>query len=217
MRSRLDVQGIDESANFTELKRKVEEQQYSRFPVFKESLDTITGILHAKDLIPHLDKPENFNWKTLVRTAFFIHEQMLVEDLLKEFQTKRIHFAIVVDEFGGTDGIITMEDILEEIVGEIRDEYDDEDLTNIRLDEFNYIFEGRMMINQALKLMHLPSKLFDNIRGDSETVAGLVLEIAGEIPKQNQVLSVRGFTFTVLEVSMNRIHKIKITIEDQHQ
>ena len=217
MRSRLDVQGIDESANFTELKRKVEEQQYSRFPVFKESLDTITGILHAKDLIPHLDKPENFNWKTLVRPAFFIHEQMLVEDLLKEFQTKRIHFAIVVDEFGGTDGIITMEDILEEIVGEIRDEYDDEDPANIRLDEFNYIFEGRMMINQALKLMHLPSKLFDNIRGDSETVAGLVLEIAGEIPKQNQVLSVRGFTFTVLEVSMNRIHKIKITIEDQHQ
>ena len=215
MRSRLDVQGIDESANFTELKRKVEEQQYSRFPVFKESLDTISGILHAKDLIPHLDKPENFNWKTLVRPAFFIHEQMLVEDLLKEFQTKRIHFAIVVDEFGGTDGIITMEDILEEIVGEIRDEYDDEDLTNIRLDEFNYIFEGRMLINQALKLMHLPSKLFDDIRGDSETVAGLVLEIAGEIPKQNQVLSVRGFTFTVLEVSMNRIHKIKITIEDQ--
>ena len=215
MRSRLDVQGMDEAIDFYELKRKVAEQQYSRFPVYKESLDTITGMLHAKDLIPHLQKPEDFNWKSLVRPAFFIHEQMLVEDLLKEFQAKRKHFAIVVDEFGGTDGIITMEDILEEIVGEIRDEYDDDDLTNVRVDEFNYIFEGRMMINQALKLMHLPSKMFDDIRGDSETVAGLLLEIAGEIPKQNQVISIKGFTFTVLEVSMNRIHKIKITIDEQ--
>jgi len=215
MRSRLDVQGIDEVASFGELKKKVEEQQYSRFPVFKESLDTITGVLHAKDLIPHLDEKDDFNWRTLVRPAFFIHEQMLVEDLLKEFQSKRIHFAIVVDEFGGTDGIITMEDILEEIVGEIRDEYDDEDPINIRLDDFNYIFEGKMMINQALKMMRLPAKEFDHVRGDSETVAGLVLEIAGEIPKANQVFKVNGFTFTVLEVSMNRIHKIKITIEDR--
>jgi gliding motility-associated protein GldE len=186
MRSRLDVQGMDESASFDELKKKVEEQQYSRFPVFKDSLDSITGILHAKDLIPHLDQQDDFNWRTLVRPAFFIHEQMLVEDLLKEFQSKRIHFAVVVDEFGGTDGIITMEDILEEIVGEIRDEYDDEDPINIRVDDFNYIFEGKMMINQALKMMRLPAKEFDQMRGDSETVAGLVLEIAGEIPKQNQ-------------------------------
>lgn len=215
MRSRLDVQGIDEVASFGEVKRKVEEQQYSRFPVFKDSLDTITGVLHAKDLIPHLDEKDDFNWRTLARPAFFIHEQMLVEDLLKEFQSKRIHFAIVVDEFGGTDGIITMEDILEEIVGEIRDEYDDEDLINIRLDDFNYIFEGKMMINQALKMMRLPAKEFDHIRGDSETVAGLVLEIAGEIPRSNQFFKVNGFTFTVLEVSMNRIHKIKITIEDR--
>ncbi|MEN9952777.1 MAG: gliding motility-associated protein GldE [Bacteroidota bacterium] len=215
MRSRLDVQGMDESASFDELKKKVEEQQYSRFPVFKDSLDSITGILHAKDLIPHLDKQDEFNWRTLVRPAFFIHEQMLVEDLLKEFQSKRIHFAIVVDEFGGTDGIITMEDILEEIVGEIRDEYDDEDPINIRVDDFNYIFEGKMMINHALKIMRLPSKEFDQIRGDSETVAGLVLEVAGEIPKMNQEFKVNGFTFTVLEVSMNRIQKIKITIEDQ--
>jgi CBS domain containing-hemolysin-like protein len=213
MRSRLDVQGVEETVNFGELKKKVEEQQYSRFPVFNESLDSITGILHAKDLIPYLDEKDDFNWSTLVRPAFFIHEQMLVEDLLREFQSKRIHFAIVVDEFGGTDGIITMEDILEEIVGEIRDEYDDEDPVNIRLDDFNFIFEGRMMINQALKIMRLSTKEFDHIRGDSETVAGLVLEVAGEIPKTNQVFNVNGFTFTVLEVAMNRIQKIKITIE----
>ncbi len=212
MRSRLDVQGVEAGIPFSALKQMVSDQQYSRFPVYNESLDNISGMIHAKDLIPYLDHDDAFEWKKLVRPAFFIHEQMLVEDLLKEFQSKRIHFAIVVDEFGGTDGIITMEDILEEIVGEIRDEYDDEESVNIRLDEFNFIFEGKMMINEACKLMNLPNRVFDAIRGNSETVAGLVLELAGEIPKLNQVLVANDFTFTVLEVAMNRIHKIKITI-----
>lgn len=212
MRSRLDVQGVEVSISFSELKRKVADQQYSRFPVFNENLDNIAGMIHAKDLIPHLDKADDFDWKSLIRPAFFIHEQMLVEDLLKDFQQKRTHFAIVVDEFGGTDGIITMEDILEEIVGEIRDEYDDEESVNMRIDDFNFIFEGKMMINEACKLMKLPNRVFDAIRGDSETVAGLVLELAGEIPQLNQELVAKDFTFTVLEVAMNRIHKIKITI-----
>jgi gliding motility-associated protein GldE len=217
MRSRLDVQGVETGISFTDLKQKVAEQQYSRFPVFNENLDNIAGMIHAKDLIPHLDKADDFDWKSLVRPAFFIHEQMLVEDLLKDFQQKRTHFAIVVDEFGGTDGIITMEDILEEIVGEIRDEYDDEESVNMRIDEFNFIFEGKMMINEACKLMNLPNRVFDAIRGDSETVAGLVLELAGEIPKLNQVLVANDFTFTVMEVAMNRIHKIKITIAAPQQ
>jgi putative hemolysin len=212
MKSRLDVQGIEEKTTFNELKKKVEEQQYSRFPVYRENLDTILGMIHSKDLIPHLDKGDEFDWKSLVRSAFFIHEQMLVEDLLKEFQSKRTHFAIVVDEFGGTDGIITLEDILEEIVGEIRDEYDDEESINIRIDEYNYIFEGKIMINEACKIMNLPSRVFDPVRGESETIAGLVLELAGEIPKLNQVLVAHDFTFTVLEVAMNRIQKVKITI-----
>lgn len=212
MRSRLDVQGIEATMSYTALKQRVAEQQYSRFPVYTESLDTINGMIHAKDLLPHIDKGDEFDWKQLIRPAFFIHEQMLVEDLLKEFQSKRIHFAIVVDEFGGTDGIITMEDILEEIIGEIRDEYDDEESVNIRIDDFNYIFEGKMMINEACKIMHLPTRVFDDIRGDSETVAGLVLELAGEIPKPNQVLISQDFTFTVLEVLLNRIQKVKITI-----
>jgi gliding motility-associated protein GldE len=217
MRSRLDVQGVEAGISFSELKQKVADQQYSRFPVFNENLDNIAGMIHAKDLIPHLDKADDFDWKPLLRPAFFIHEQMLVEDLLKDFQQKRTHFAIVVDEFGGTDGIITMEDILEEIVGEIRDEYDDEESVNMRIDEFNFIFEGKMMINEACKLMNLPNRVFDAIRGDSETVAGLVLELAGEIPKLNQVLVANDFTFTVLEVAMNRIHKIKITIAAPQQ
>ncbi len=215
MKSRLDVQGIEEMTSFTELKRKVEEQQYSRFPVYKESLDQILGVIHSKDLLPYLEKGDEFDWKALVRSAFFIHEQMLVEDLLKEFQSKRTHFAIVVDEFGGTDGIITLEDILEEIVGEIRDEYDDEESINIRIDELNYIFEGKIMINEACKIMQLPNRVFDPIRGESETIAGLVLELAGEIPKVNQVLVAHDFTFTVLEVSMNRIQKVKIAISIQ--
>ena len=217
MRSRLDVQGVEAGISFSELKKKVADQQYSRFPVFNENLDNIVGMIHSKDLIPHLDKEDDFEWKSLIRPAFFIHEQMLVEDLLKDFQLKRTHFAIVVDEFGGTDGIITMEDILEEIVGEIRDEYDDEESVNIRIDEYNFIFEGKMMINEACKLMNLPNRVFDAIRGDSETVAGLVLELAGEIPKLNQVLVANDFTFTVLEVAMNRIHKIKITIAAPQQ
>lgn len=217
MRSRLDVQGVEAGITFSELKQKVADQQYSRFPVFNENLDNIAGMIHAKDLIPHLDKADDFDWQPLLRPAFFIHEQMLVEDLLKDFQQRRTHFAIVVDEFGGTDGIITMEDILEEIVGEIRDEYDDEESVNMRIDEFNFIFEGKMMINEACKLMNLPNRVFDAIRGDSETVAGLVLELAGEIPKLNQVLVANDFTFTVLEVAMNRIHKIKITIAAPQQ
>jgi putative hemolysin len=212
MRSRLDVQGIEAGIDFETLKRQVAEQEYSRFPVFRDNLDTIVGILHTKDLLPHLDKGNDFDWRILVRQAFFIHEQMLVEDLLKAFQSKRTHIAVVVDEFGGTDGIITMEDILEEIVGEIRDEYDDEEQVNIRVDENNFIFEGRLMINEACRIMNLPSRVFDPIRGESETVAGLVLELAGEIPKVQQVLIAQDFSFTVLEVTQNRIQKIKITI-----
>lgn len=212
MRSRIDVQGIPIESRFDEVKKKVEEQQYSRFPVFEGNLDTVRGMLHSKDLLPHLDKDESFDWRQLIRPAFFIHEHMLIEDLFREFQNKRTHFAIVVDEFGGTDGVITMEDILEEIVGEIRDEYDEEEYANFRIDEFNYMLEGKMMINEACKLMNLPVRVFDPIRGDSETVAGLILELAGEIPKVNQVLVAQDFTFTVMEVEMNRIKKIKVTI-----
>jgi putative hemolysin len=176
-------------------------------------LDTIAGMVHAKDLIPHLGKSADFDWQQLIRPAFFIHEQMLVNDLLKAFQEKQKHFAIVVDEFGGTDGIVTMEDILEEIVGEIRDEYDDEESLNVRLDEHNYIFEGRIMINDACKIMRVPGNVFESVRGGSETMAGLLLEIAGEIPQNNQVFTVQQFTFTVMDVTMNRIQKLKVTID----
>lgn len=215
MRSRLDVQGIDESLSFTDLKKRVAEQQYSRYPVYKGSLDTIIGMIHSKDLLPHLNEDEHFNWKKLMRNPFFIHEQILIADLLKSFQTNRIHFAVVVDEFGGTDGIITMEDILEEIVGEIRDEYDEDEVVNVKIDEFNFIFEGKLMIFEACKIMKMPYKLFDDIRGESETMAGLVLELAGEIPLVGKEFYAKDFTFTIMETGQNRILKVKVSISPQ--
>jgi CBS domain containing-hemolysin-like protein len=172
-------------------------------------------MIHSKDLLPHLNEDEQFNWKKLMRNPFFIHEQILIADLLKSFQTNRIHFAIVVDEFGGTDGIITMEDILEEIVGEIRDEYDEDEIVNVKIDEFNFIFEGKLMIFEACKIMKMPYKLFDDIRGESETMAGLVLELAGEIPLVGKEFYAKDFTFTIIETGQNRILKVKVSISPQ--
>ena len=212
MRGRLDVHGIAEASNFSEVKQKVSEQQYSRFPVYKDNLDSIIGMLHSKDLIPYLEQGEDFNWKQLLRPPLFIHEQMLVADLLKKFQSTSIHFAVVVDEFGGTDGIITMEDILEEIVGEIRDEYDEEEMGNIRIDDFNFIFDGKMMISEACKIMKMPNWIFDFIKGESETIAGLVLELAGKLPEVGQELVAKDFTFSVLERAENRINRVKVSI-----
>ena len=212
MRGRLDLHGIADASNFSEVKQKVSEQQYSRFPVYKDNLDSIIGMLHAKDLIPYLEQGEDFNWKQLLRPPLFIHEQMLVADLLKKFQSTSIHFAVVVDEFGGTDGIITMEDILEEIVGEIRDEYDEEEMGNIRIDDFNFIFDGKMMISEACKIMKMPNWIFDIIKEENETIAGLVLELAGKLPEVGQELVAKDFTFTVLERAENRINRVKISI-----
>ncbi|MEI2747778.1 MAG: transporter associated domain-containing protein [Ferruginibacter sp.] len=158
-------------------------------------------------------KHPGFDWHTLIRTPYFVHEQKLIEDLLQEFRTKRIHFAIVVDEFGGTSGIVTLEDILEEIIGDIKDEFDDEESGNRKIDDFNYIFEGKTMINDACKAMKLPADTFDTVRGESDSMAGLVLEIAGEFPQINETLVSGRFTFVPLEISKNRIDKVKVVIE----
>lgn len=215
MRTRLDVNGIDYNFSFAELKQKIEELHYSRLPVFKKSLDDIAGMIHTKDIIQYLNEPDTFDWHTLMRTPYFVHEQKYIEDLLKEFQTKRIHFAVVVDEFGGTSGIITLEDILEEIIGDIKDEFDVEENANKKLDNATYVFEGRTMINDVCKLMNLPPDTFDQIRGDSDSLAGLLLEIAGEIPKANDVLVAGDFEFVIQEVERNRIGKVKVSIKPQ--
>ncbi len=215
MKARLDVSGIEYSTSFGELVKKVEELHYSRLPVYKEDLDGVAGIIHTKDLLPYLDQPDNFEWQRLMRAPFFIHEQKMIEDLLQEFQAKRIHFAIVVDEFGGTSGIVTLEDIMEEIIGDIKDEFDEEDVSYTKEDDFNYVFEGKIMIHDVCRVMELPMETFDEVRGESESLAGLVLELAGEIPVVNEVISSGDFEFTVMEVEKNRLLKIKVTIKPQ--
>ena len=213
MRTRLDVSGIEYNTTLQELLRKTEELHYSRLPVFKEDLDEVVGILNTKDVLPYINNADDFDWHSLLRPPYFVHEQKFIEDLLKDFQLKRIHFAIVVDEFGGTSGIVTLEDIMEEIIGDIKDEFDEEDSGFKKIDEHNYIFDGSIMINDVCRLMELPADTFDNVKGESDSLAGLVLEIAGEIPQQNQVITSGDFEFIVLEIHKNRLQKIKITIK----
>ncbi len=214
MRTRLDVHGVDFNLTFGELKKSVEELHYSRFPVYKSSLDDIAGIIHTKDLIIYLNEPDDFNWHSVLRVPYFVHEQKYIEDLLKEFQRRRIHFAIVVDEFGGTSGIVTLEDILEEIIGDIHDEFDEEEQGNKKIDEKTYIVEGGTMISEVCSLMSLPQDTFNDVKGESDSIAGLILEVAGEIPKVNDKLSVGNFEFTIVEVDRNRIKKISITVNN---
>lgn len=211
MRSRLDVHGVEVNTSFPELIAKVQDLSYSRLPVYKENLDNVTGILHTKDLIPHLDD-DKYNWHGLLRQPYFVHENKLIEDLLSEFQQKRIHFAVVVDEFGGTEGIVTLEDIMEEVIGDIRDEFDEEDTGFRKIDDQNFVFEGKTMIIEACRLMDISLDTFDTVRGDSETMAGLVLEVAGEIPAVDQEVTVGDFLFKVLEVEKNRIKRMSVKI-----
>ncbi len=215
MRSRLDVSGIDYNILFSELIKKIEELHYSRLPVYKNNLDEVVGILNTKDLIPHLSQSSDFDWHPLMRQPYFVPESKLIEDLLRDFQSKHIHFAIVVDEFGGTSGIVTLEDILEEIIGDIKDEFDEEETGNRKLDDFNYVFVGKTMIHDMCRAMKLSQDTFDRVRGDSESIGGLVLELAGEFPKVNDVVSCGDFDFTVLEVDKNRILVVKVTIKNQ--
>lgn len=215
MRTRLDVSGIDHNLNFKQLIDRLEELHYSRLPVYKRSLDDVVGIIHTKDILQVIDEGDNFDWHYLLRQPYFIHEQKMIEDLLHEFQAKRIHFAVVVDEFGGTSGIVTLEDIMEEIIGDIKDEFDDDDIVNRKLDDFTYIFEGRTMINDACKIMHIPLDTFDEIREDADSLAGLILEVAGQIPRVDDILSIGDFEFTIVEVEKNRIQKVKVTIKTQ--
>jgi len=215
MRTRLDVSGIDVNFNFTETIAKVEELHYSRLPVYRNNLDEVVGMLHTKDILPHLNEPADFDWHTLLRQPYFVHEQKLIEDLLQEFRNRRMHFAVVVDEFGGTSGIVTLEDVMEEIIGEIKDEFDDEESGNKKIDNYNFIFEGKTMINDVCKAIAIPADTFDTVRGESDSLAGLVLEIAGEFPQVNAEVISGDFIFIPLEINKNRLDKIKITIKMQ--
>jgi putative hemolysin len=211
MKFRLEVNGIDYYTSFSELKRKIEDLHYSRLPVYKTNLDDIVGILNTKDLLPHLEDP-GFDWHSQIRAPFFVPESKLIKDLLKEFQSKRIHFAVVVDEFGGTSGIVTMEDILEEVIGDIRDEFDEEETSVRPIDDNTYIVDAKLMLHDMCRRMRLPLDTFDRIRGESDSLGGLVLEIAGQFPKVDDIVHAGDFTFTVLEVNKNRINTVKVAI-----
>lgn len=211
MKARMDVSGLDESWDFVQVKKQVLETGFSRLPIFNESLDEIKGILYTKDLLSHIDT-DSFDWHILIRPAIFVHENKLIKDLLKIFQLKRNHMAIVVDEFGGTSGIVTLEDIMEEIIGEIKDEFDEDEISFKKIDDLNFIFEGKTLINDVCRVISEPTETFENIRGESDSLAGLVLEIAGRFPLQNDTVSYENFDFTVMQIDKKRIQKIKLTI-----
>lgn len=215
MRTRLDVSGIEYNISFKNLITRVSELHYSRLPVYKGNLDNVAGMIHTKDLLPHLNKKESFDWHEVMRQPYYIHEHKLIEDLLKEFQTLHIHFAIVVDEFGGTSGIVTLEDIMEEVIGDIKDEFDGEEFFYHKTGDNEYVFEGKAMLNDVCRILDLSPSTFEEIMGESNSLGGLILEIAGAFPEVNQVLSYKNFDFTVLEVNKLRIQKVKITIKPE--
>ena len=213
MRPRMDIISIDMESRYPEMMAVVRSSGYSRIPVFEEDLDHIIGIIYAKDLIAHLKEPADFDWSTLVRKeVLYVPESKKINDLLKEFQKERRHMAIVVDEYGGTAGLVTLEDIMEEIVGEIKDEFDDEaELQYQQLDERNYLFEGKAQIQDVCRILGLEVSAFDDFKGDADSLAGLILELAGIIPRKDTVVDCQGFTFRVTKVNKRRIEEIKLT------
>lgn len=209
IRPRINIIAVDIEDDFNQVKTILIEHGYSRLPVFRDNLDTIEGILYVKDLLAHLKENADFNWQKLIRPAYFVPETKKINDLLEEFQLKKVHMAIVVDEYGGTSGIVTMEDILEEIVGEINDEYDEKEETYTRLPNNAYLFEACTLLNDFIKIVDADQDIFKDIEGEADTLAGLILEIKGELPQKNEVITYHEHHFTILEVDNRRIKKIK--------
>lgn len=213
MTPRVDVIGVALKTRFKKLISLVVDSGYSRIPVYNQDLDNIKGILYIKDLIPFLGKPDSFNWQSLLRPPYYVPETKKINDLLKEFQTTKIHMAVVIDEYGGTSGIITLEDILEEIVGEITDESDNDEVFYVKLDENNYLFEGKVLLNDFFKVFNADEEIFDEVKGEAETLAGLILELKGELPRKNEVIACMGFDFTIKSVDQRRIQQIQVTLK----
>jgi len=214
MKARIDVTAVDMATPFNDLLQMILSSGYSRIPVYEESFDTVKGILYIKDLLPYLDNPTAIHWPDLLRPAFFVPENKRINDLLQEFRAKKIHLAIVVDEYGGTSGIVTLEDIIEEIVGEINDEFDvdEEDITYSRIDEFNYIFEGKTLLNDFCKITGIEDRVFEDVKGESDTLAGLMLELMGKIPNKDESITFGNFTFKVEAVDKRRIKRIQVRL-----
>lgn len=212
MTSRLDVVDLEIHTPFKDVLRCIVENVYSRIPVYSETRDNIKGILYIKDLLPHLSKGDNFRWQSLIRPAYFVPETKMIDELLRDFQANKIHIAIVVDEFGGTSGIVTMEDVIEEIVGEIRDEYDDEERTYICLNDHTWIFEAKTQLIDFYKITKIDESVFEEVAGDADTLAGLLLELKGEFPVLHEKVPFGRYEFEVLEMDNRRILKVKFTV-----
>jgi gliding motility-associated protein GldE len=214
MTSRQDVIDIDIKSSYADVLKCIVENNYSRIPVYQDNSDNIRGVLYIKDLLPHLSKPSNFRWQSLIRPPYFVPETKKIDDLLREFQDNKVHIAIVVDEFGGTSGIVTLEDILEEIVGEINDEYDEEEKTYTRLNRNTYIFEGKTLLSDFCRILNVDDDEFSEVEGDADTVAGLLLEIKGDFPEVHEKLSFKNYLFEILEIEERRIAKVKIIVRE---
>lgn len=212
MHSRVDVVSADIDFSFSKIMKLITETGFSRIPVYSENFDNIKGILYIKDLLPHAHKGSSFRWQNIIRPPFFVPETKKIDDLLEEFQKNKVHMAIVVDEYGGTSGIVTLEDVLEEIVGEITDEFDDDEKFYTKISENKYLFDGKTLLNDFYKIINLEDNVFDDIKGEADTLAGLILELRGEIPAKNDTISYRNYVFTIEAADNRRIKQIKVEI-----
>ena len=215
MRPRIDIFALNENMKFPEVLEEIKKNGYSRIPVFSENMDNVLGVLYVKDLLPYLDR-KSFNWMTLIREPYFVPENKKLDDLLLEFQEKKNHLAVVVDEYGGTSGIVTLEDIIEEIVGDISDEFDDEDLIYSKLDDFTYVFDGKTTLKDFYRVVKIDDEaVFEEQKGESETIAGFVLEISGSFPKRGEKVQFQNFEFVVESSDKKRLKRIKVTLPNE--
>ena len=214
MTSRQDVVDLDIKSSFQDVLNCIVENNYSRIPVYQDNSDNIRGVLYIKDLLPHLSKPANFRWQSLIRPPYFVPETKKIDDLLREFQDNKVHIAIVVDEFGGTSGIVTLEDILEEIVGEINDEYDEEERNYTKLNQNTYVFEGKTLLTDFCKILEISDEEFEEVEGDADTLAGLLLELKGDFPVVHEKFYYKNYQFEILEIEGRRIAKVKVIVKE---
>ncbi len=217
MKARIDVVSADIKTNLDELISIAIDSGYSRIPIYDKTFDNVKGILYIKDLLPHIQKSKNFKWQSLIRPLYYVPENKKIDDLLNEFQTKKIHMAIVVDEYGGTSGIITLEDIIEEIFGEITDESDEDEVYFEKLSDYEYLFDGKIMLNDLCKVLETEDDIFEPVRGDADTLAGLILELKGDFPDRGEKTSFRNFEFTIEAVDKRRIKKIRLMIWPENE
>lgn len=213
MKSRVDVTAFEHSTGFKKLLESITHYGFSRVPIYRETLDNVAGVLYTKDLLQYLDEEDNFNWQGIIRPPFFVPENKKIDDLLREFQYKKIHLAIVVDEYGGTSGIVTLEDVIEEIVGEINDEFDDDELVYSKLDDNNYVFEGKAHLNDVYRILEIDGKVFEDAKGEADTLGGLILELEERIPKKGEKIKFENLLFTIEAADNRKIKRVKVTIE----